>query len=64
MATGSALGVSVGPGVFTGEDFQRAAQEVVEPDLSGGWEFFVESHNTKIYRNYKEVRAGSANVWG
>ena len=56
--------MSVGPGVFTEEEFQRAAHEVVEPDLSGAWEFFVESHNTKIYRNYKEVRAGSSSVWG
>ncbi len=46
---------SYGPGVFSDEEFEKASQEVVNPDLSG-FEFFVESHGTKIYRNYKEVR--------
>ena len=45
---------SIGAGVFTDEDFERAAKEVLEPDING-WEFFVESRGTKIYRNYKEV---------
>lgn len=45
---------SIGAGVFTDEDFERAAKEVLDPDING-WEFFVESRGTKIYRNYKEV---------
>ena len=45
---------SVGPGVFTDEDFERAVNEIDKPDLEG-WEFFIESMNTKIYRKYKEV---------
>lgn len=39
---------------FTQEDFEKVAQEVLNPDLTG-YEFFVESHGTKIYRHYKEV---------
>ena len=50
----SNTGVSYGPGVFTDEEFERAGKEVVEPELDG-WEFYVESMNTKIYRKYKEV---------
>ena len=49
------IGVSHGPGVFTDEEFERAAAEVTNPDLTD-YEFFVESHGTKIYRHYKEVR--------
>ena len=49
------IGVSHGPGVFTEEEFQQAAGEVTNPDLSN-YEFFVESHGTKIYRHYREVR--------
>lgn len=45
---------SVGPGVFTDDDFARAVSEINTPDLEG-WEFFVESLGTKIYRKYKEV---------
>ena len=45
---------SVGPGVFTDEEFERAVAEIAKPDLEG-WEFFIESMNTKIYRKYKEV---------
>ena len=45
---------SVGPGVFTDEEFERAVAEIAKPDLEG-WEFFFESMNTKIYRKYKEV---------
>lgn len=45
---------SVGPGVFTDDDFARAVREINTPDLEG-WEFFVESLGTKIYRKYKEV---------
>lgn len=46
---------SVGPCVFTDEEFARAVGEITTPDLEG-WEFFVESMGTKIYRKYKEVR--------
>ena len=49
------IGVSHGPGAFTEEEFEQAAREVANPDLSD-YEFFVESHGTKIYRHYKEVR--------
>ena len=49
---------SIGAGVFTDEDFERAAKEVLDPDING-WDFFVESRGTKIYRNYNEVGPGS-----
>ena len=52
---------SIGAGVFTDEEFERAAKEVLEPDING-WEFFVESKGTKIYRNYKEV-GGAIGFW-
>lgn len=39
---------------FTDEEFEQAAKEVANPDLTD-FEFFVESHGTKIYRHYKEV---------
>lgn len=45
---------SVGPGVFTDEEFARAVGEISVPDLEG-WELFVESMGTTIYRKYKEV---------
>ena len=51
---------SIGAGVFTDEDFERAAKEVLDPNING-WEFFVESRGTKIYRNYKEVGPGAHN---
>ncbi len=54
--------LSYGPGVFTDEEFEKAARELGEPDLVG-WEFFVESHNTKIYRKYKEVGRTSPQSW-
>ena len=47
-------GASHGPGVFTEEEFEKMAREVVSPDLTG-YEFFVESHGTKFYRKYREV---------
>ena len=62
---------SVGPGVFTDEDFARAMHEIGKPHLEG-WEFFVEAMGTKIYRKYKEVgvricctrvRTNSALAW-
>ena len=51
------IGISHGPGVFTQQEFEEAAKEVVNPDLTG-YEFFVESHGTTIYRHYREVRGG------
>ena len=48
------IGLSYGPGAFTEYEFEDAAREVVNPDLTN-YEFFVESHGTKIYRHYKEV---------
>lgn len=48
------IGVSHGPGVFTDEEFEQMAREVVTPDLNG-FEFFIESHGTKFYRKYREV---------
>lgn len=50
------IGLSYGPGAFTEEEFREAGKQVVNPDLSG-YEFFVESHGTKIYRHYREVSA-------
>ena len=61
VAVGSQLGVAMskvgashGPGVFTDEQFEQVARQVVSPDLEG-FEYFVESHGTKFYRKYKEV---------
>ena len=51
------VGDSHGPGVFTDEEFEKVAHEVVSPDLAG-FEFFVESHGTKFYRKYREVSFG------
>ena len=45
---------SVGPGVFTDEEFASAVGELASPELDG-WEFFVETMGTKIYRKYREV---------
>ena len=45
---------SVGPGVFTDEEFASAVGELASPELEG-WEFFVETMGTKIYRKYREV---------
>ena len=45
---------SVGPGVFTDEDFARAVREIGAPDLED-WEFFAEAMGTKVYRKYREV---------
>ena len=50
----SKVGASHGPGVFTDEQFEQVARQVVSPDLDG-FEYFVESHGTKFYRKYKEV---------
>ena len=46
---------SVGPGVFTEDEFSRAVGELDSPDLEG-WELLVESMGTKVYRKYREVR--------
>ncbi|KAK2168980.1 hypothetical protein LSH36_13g26052 [Paralvinella palmiformis] len=39
--------------MFTDEDFRFACRELDTPDTSD-WEFFVESHNIKIYRQYNQ----------
>ena len=53
---------SVGPGAFTEEEFARAVAEIGTPDLEG-WELFVQSMGTKIYRKYREVSlSNSCNV--
>jgi hypothetical protein len=44
---------SVGPGVFTEDEFARAVGELDSPDLEG-WELLVESMGTKVYRKYRE----------
>ena len=54
LGPGPGVGESHGPGVFTDEEFEKMAREVVAPDLTG-FEFFVESHGTKFYRKYREV---------
>ncbi len=41
-------------GLFTDEDFTKAALQVQNPDFEG-WEFFVESMGVKMYRKYSEV---------
>ncbi len=41
-------------GLFTDDDFLKAARQVQNPDLTG-WEFFVESTGVKMYRKYSEV---------
>ena len=41
--------------MFTDEDFRFACRELDTPDTSD-WEFFVESHNIKIYRQYNQVK--------
>ena len=46
--------LSVGPKVFSDEEFERFAREVAGPDLEG-WEYFVESTGVTIHRRYKEV---------
>lgn len=56
MASGSDphVGMRHGPGVFTQEEFEKAARQVVSPDISE-FEYFIESHGTKFYRKYREV---------
>ena len=50
------MGLSYGPGEFTDEEFERAAREIANPNIAK-YEFFVESHGTKIYRRYIQVIA-------
>ena len=45
---------SVGPGVFTDDEFARAVGELDSPELEG-WERLTESMGTRVYRKYKEV---------
>jgi len=51
------VGMSHGPGVFSDEEFQAVAHEVVSPQISE-YEFFVESYGTKFYRKYNQVPVG------
>lgn len=48
------VGMSFGPGMFTDEEFERVAQEVLQPNIAE-YDFFVESYGTKFYRKYSEV---------
>lgn len=41
-------------GLFTDEDFIKAAKQVQNPDIQG-WELFVECMGVKMYRKYSEV---------
>ena len=49
------VGMSFGPGMFTDEEFEKVAHEVLQPDITN-YEYFVESYGTKFYRKYNEVR--------
>ena len=49
---------SYGNGVFTDDEFESVAQEVVSPQLSD-YEEFVESHGITFYRKYIEVTTAS-----
>ena len=40
---------------FQDLDFEKACKELETPDTEG-YEFFTESHDVKIYRQYLEVR--------
>lgn len=55
MATPPVQGIHSKPtGLFTDNDFLKAAKQVQNPDLEG-WEFFVESMGVKLYRKFSEV---------
>lgn len=41
-------------GLFSDEDFLKAAKQVQNPNFEG-WEFFVEAMGVKMYRKYSEV---------
>ncbi|XP_016381677.1 phosphatidylcholine transfer protein-like [Sinocyclocheilus rhinocerous] len=40
--------------LFSDEEFQQAWRELDEPQLDGGWEFFTETVDVKIYRLYSK----------
>lgn len=40
---------------FSDEEFELAWTELDEPQLDGGWEFFTETMDVKIYRLYNKV---------
>jgi hypothetical protein len=42
-------------GLFTDEEFLKAAKQVQNLELGDGWELFVECMEVKIYRKYNEV---------
>lgn len=44
--------------LFSDEEVQQAWTELDEPQLDGGWEFFTETMNVKIYRLYNKVNVG------
>ena len=41
--------------LFPDEEFERICQSLDTPDVED-YEFFVESHDVKIYRQYNEVK--------
>lgn len=41
--------------MFSDEEFEQAWTELDEPQLDGGWEFFTETMDVKIYRLYNKV---------
>lgn len=57
------VGMSFGPGLFTDEEFEKVAYEVLQPDITE-YEFFVESYGTKFYRKYLEVNAACHTSYG
>ncbi|KAK7167054.1 hypothetical protein R3I94_001454 [Phoxinus phoxinus] len=51
--------------LFSDEEFQQAWTELDQPMLDGGWEFFTETMNVKIYRLYsKETGLYEYKVFG
>ena len=54
---------SYGNGVFSDDEFESVAQEVVHPQLSD-YEEFVKSHGITFYRKYIEVTKTSMHVSG
>lgn len=57
------VGMSFGPGMFTDDEFEKVAQEVLKPDITE-YEFFVESYGTKFYRKYLEVGLSKVHTYG
>ena len=46
---------------FQDLDFEKACKELETPDTEG-YEFFTESHDVKIYRQYLEVSESEARL--